>query len=146
MGPFGGFNPFQLMKGMNPLNLQSQMKDMMGKNMPFDPEAMFGNMMNPPQSEPLEEAKPYNVFETHDDVYIRIPINADEINPKSIKVFYTSNKATIKNYPEENEQEIITLPCTVKRTGGKAAYRDGILEVRMVKDWDHHYTEIDIRL
>ncbi|MEI5908022.1 Hsp20/alpha crystallin family protein [Bacillus spongiae] len=150
MGPFGGFNgfnPFKMMKDANPFNLQSQMKDIMEKNLSFDPKSLFGGYDRDEDEKDSEsKTESYTVFETHEDVYIRIPIDSTEVNPKRIKVFYTSNRATIVNYPEDGNREQVILPCTVKRNGGKAVYRDGVLEVKMVKDWDHHYTEIDIHL
>jgi HSP20 family molecular chaperone IbpA len=73
-----------------------------------------------------------------------IPIK-DEDCLKSLKVCHTSNQLIIENYPSESERQVYTLPATVRKKGGVATYKDGLLEVKIPKNTDLQYSEIDVK-
>ncbi|MDP4083589.1 MAG: Hsp20/alpha crystallin family protein [Bacillota bacterium] len=82
-------------------------------------------------------------FETHDFVYIRIPIkNEDWL--KKLKIYHTSNQLIVEHIPEYDDKHTITLPAIVKKKGSAANYKDGMLEVRIPKNVDMQYSQIDV--
>ncbi len=84
-----------------------------------------------------------NVFETHSFIYIRIPID-DEDWLKNMKIFHTSNQSMIHGVPNDDDQHIISLPALVRKKGTTVQYKDDILEIRLQKQVDIPYSEIDI--
>ncbi|MGR3764615.1 Hsp20/alpha crystallin family protein [Rossellomorea sp. NS-SX7] len=149
------------MNQMNPKEIDSYVQDMMKKmfpggwsNMMNPTEAMKGHQpfIHPMSNEPNhQESKastpansiPVNIFETFEDVYIRLKI-PDEEWMKQMKIFHTSNQAIIENIPEHGDRQVLTLPSLVKRKGAIAQFRDGILELKIPKSIDIQYTEIDV--
>lgn len=86
----------------------------------------------------------HHVFETHDDVYIQIPIE-DKKMLGNIKIYHTSNKAMIEGLPEAyDEKQIIILPAIVKKKGAQATYKDGLLEIKIPKNIDYQFSEIHV--
>ncbi|WP_175991391.1 Hsp20/alpha crystallin family protein [Bacillus sp. Marseille-Q1617] len=151
------------MNQMNPKEIDSYVQDMMKKMFPGG----WNNMMNPAETmkghqpfihpmsnEPNhhhQDSKgsspshsiPVNIFETFEDVYIRLKIPNDEWM-KQLKIYHTSNQAIIENIPEHGDRQVLTLPSLVKRKGAVAQFRDGILELKIPKSIDMQYTEIDV--
>lgn len=84
-----------------------------------------------------------NVFETHDDIFIRIPIQ-DEETLNNLKVYYSLNKCMIDGLDKNDRPQTIVLPATVKKKGAKAIYRDQVLEIKIPKSLDWQYSEIDV--
>lgn len=83
------------------------------------------------------------LFETHSDVYVRIPIKNTAIL-KHMKVYHTSNTSIIEGYPKPEDRHVFTLPAIVKKKGGSAQYRDGMLEIKLAKAADLQYSEIHV--
>lgn len=83
------------------------------------------------------------VFETHDYIYIRIPISEDEIIDK-IKIYYSLNKCMITGVFDNEQPYTIILPSTVKKKGATAIYRDHVLEIKIPKYSDWQFSEIDV--
>ncbi|UII54446.1 Hsp20/alpha crystallin family protein [Cytobacillus spongiae] len=147
-----------MMQQMNPQEIETYVQDMMKKMMPqqmdggFNPQDIMKGM-NPLQSDVgVDQSKtsshtssPLNasVYETHDYVYARIPIKQrDWLN--QLRIYHTSNQLIIEHIPELNDKQTITLPTIVKKKGSTAHFKDETLEVKMPKNIDLQYSEIDV--
>lgn len=97
------------------------------------------------QERSQKSSSPLNaqVFETHDYIFIRIPIE-DENWLKKMKILHTSNQSMIHGIPNENDQHVISLPALVRKKGTSAQYKNKVLEIRLQKLTDIPYSEIDI--
>jgi len=143
----------KLFQQMNPQDMEKNIQNMIAQFMPKEWQGMFdhNDMLSraasifPQNSQQSNNPSPpnlqANVFETFDDVYVRIPIEEEMV--QKIKIFHTSNQLIIENSTDGN-RETITLPALVKKKGTAAQYKDGILEVKMPKSVDLQYTEIDV--
>ncbi|MFD2445687.1 Hsp20/alpha crystallin family protein [Bacillus sp. CGMCC 1.16607] len=133
--------------------IEKFVQNMMGQMMPNNLQNMMKSQdwmktMNPQQNEgevrkTSDQILPYSVFETHNHVYIRIPIK-QESWLKQMKLYHTSNQLIVEHVPDENEKINITLPTLVRKKGTTASYKDGILEIKIPKAIDMQYTEIEI--
>ncbi|MBM4761995.1 Hsp20/alpha crystallin family protein [Bacillus sp. B15-48] len=83
------------------------------------------------------------VFETHDFVFIRIPIE-DEHWLKEMKIFYTSHELIIENIPKSEDKNTITLPVPVRKKGATATHRDCILEIKIPRSIQSQISEISV--
>lgn len=83
------------------------------------------------------------VFETHSFIYIRIPIE-EENWLKKMKILQTSNQSLIQGIPNNEDQHVISLPALVRKKGTTVQYKNDILEIRLQKQADIPYSEIDI--
>lgn len=83
------------------------------------------------------------VFETHDFIYIRLPIQKEE-NLDHLKIYYSINKCMISGLSEDADPYTIILPAIVKKKGATAIYRDQILEIKIPKSIDWQLSEIDV--
>lgn len=86
----------------------------------------------------------YHVFETHDDVYIQIPIH-DKGVLENIKIYHTANKSMVEGIPTKIDKHEIILPAIVKKKGAQAIYKDDLLQIRIPKNIDFQFTEIDVQ-
>jgi hypothetical protein len=135
---------------MKPEEINNYVQDVIGKVMPGN----FRGMMNPqdvfngfqpgaPSSTASSSPLNSSAFETHDFVYVRIPIK-DEEWIKLIRIYHTSNQLIVENIPQREDKHIITLPAIVKKKGSSANYKDGILEVKIPKNVDMQFSQIDV--
>ena len=109
------------------------------------PSDFHTNSHSNKESSPLKkDLYSAHIFETHDFVFAMIPIQ-DESCLKKMKVCHTSNQLIIEHFPVESERQVYTLPATVKKKGGLATYKDGLLEVKIPKSTDLQYSEIDVK-
>ncbi|MGM0845295.1 MAG: Hsp20/alpha crystallin family protein [Bacillota bacterium] len=165
MFPWNSFFPFNknmkdMMKNMNPQEVDQYVKGVMKQMFPSDWQGMqnpgdlmsnMNNMMNGSSSETSREHShqensekiPVNVFEALENIYIQLKISDEEL-VKKMKVFHTSNQAILENIPSAGERQVITLPSLVKKKGSSAQYKEGILEIKIPKSIDLQYTEIDV--
>lgn len=136
------------MKNMKPEEIDHFVQDLMKKIMPsnmmgsLNPQELFDNFQIPNQyqnSGPLQAA----AFETHDYVYVRIPIKSNEWI-KQLRIYHTTNQLIVEHIPNPEDKNIITLPAIVKKKGAAAHYKDGILEVKIPKNIDMQYSQIDV--
>ncbi|HEY4551977.1 MAG TPA: Hsp20/alpha crystallin family protein [Bacillaceae bacterium] len=140
--------------GLFPFN--EELKKLSGKVNPADIENYISQTINkfiPPHMDHLhaqQKAETENslefsakVFETFDDVFIRIPLE-QEHTLGQIRIFHTSNQAIIENLLKEGDRHTVTLPAIVKRKGAKAVAKDRMLEIKIPKNIDFQYTEVDI--
>lgn len=124
-------------QGMIETTIPSNMKGMMN---PFD-------LMNHSQTRQEQRASvaPLNStsFETHDYVYVRIPLKNDDW-VKKVHIYHTSNQLIVEQIPHAEDKHTITLPAIVKKKGAVAHYKDGMLEVRIPKNVDLQFSQIDV--
>lgn len=139
---------------MKPDEIENYVQQMMGKmlqpNMKgmLNPEDWLKGMQqhNTPETEkPTASTAGLNaeMFETHDFVFVRVPLK-DEALLKQMKLFYTSNQVIIEHIPDMSDKHTLVLPATVKRKGPAANYKDGVLELKLPKNVDLQFAEIDI--
>ncbi|KIL80321.1 Hsp20/alpha crystallin family protein [Bacillus badius] len=84
------------------------------------------------------------VFETHEAVYVRVPVSNPGIF-NELKIFHTSNQLILEGLPAPDSKRVIVLPAIVKRKGAAAQHKDGVLQIMIPKEIDFQYTEIDVR-
>ncbi|MED4531982.1 spore gernimation protein GerT [Metabacillus fastidiosus] len=138
--PLNGNNSADFFKNMNPSEvenyIQHVMKSVFGgdfsQNFPFQ-----GDLMNSKQKN-----DPYEIFETSDFIYVKIPMKEELLS--SVKIQHTASQLIIANYPTEGKQKKIMLPSSVKRKGTRAKYKNKLLEIRLLRNEDHHFSEIPI--
>jgi HSP20 family molecular chaperone IbpA len=96
------------------------------------------------KQEPVNSSPHVSAFETHDHVYVRVLIK-DESHLATLKVFHTSNQLIIEGLPTLDDKHVVTLPSIVKMRGAVSEYREGFLQIRLVKRTDLQFTEIDVQ-
>ncbi|MCP8967225.1 Hsp20/alpha crystallin family protein [Ectobacillus ponti] len=91
----------------------------------------------------LSKSPPFviSMFETHDDVYLKIPI-VDPAKLSAVKVRYSPNQAIVEGIPSPEDQHIVKLPALVRKKGASKEYRDQILQIKLPKAKTASYTEI----
>jgi hypothetical protein len=132
---------------MKPDEIDQFIKGIMGNVMP----SQSGGTLNSedivnhykPQSSHQTNVLKSTAFETHDSVFVRIPIK-DESLLKGLQIYHTANQLMVENIPELGNKHSITLPAMVKKKGSTAKYKDGILEIRLIKTYDIQYSQIDV--
>ncbi len=138
------------MKKMKPEEIDNFIQDIMGKVMPanmrgmMNPQDMFGGFQSSvgqPQS-PTDLLNS-TAFETHDFVFVRIPIKNEEWI-KQIRIYHTTNQLIVEHVPQQEDKHTITLPAIVKKKGATANFKDSMLEVKIPKNIDMQYSEIDV--
>jgi HSP20 family molecular chaperone IbpA len=151
MFPFNFF-PFNKdmknkLQHMKPDEIDQFIKSILGNVMP----AQTGSTMNSQdfinqfRHQASQQANSLNStsFETHDSVFVRIPIK-DESLLKELRIYHTANQLMVENIPESDHKHSITLPAMVKKKGSSAKYKDGILEIKLIKSHDIQYSQIDV--
>ncbi|WP_027725379.1 hypothetical protein [Tuberibacillus calidus] len=147
MNPF--FNPDQLktyienmqkpfLQGMpfKPEDIQKYVMDTVSQ---FMPDFLKNDNIAFKRTQPESEVQ---VFETHDFVIARIPTRFDSnLRPR---LSMDSYHLYVKGLPDRNEELKLQLPCPVKPKYAKAEYKNGILEVRMLKQGPEATREINI--
>jgi HSP20 family molecular chaperone IbpA len=140
----------ETMQKMKPEQIDNYVQDIIGK---FMPENMKG-MMNPQdlftgiQSSVSQQQSTSGVlnstaFETHDFVYVRIPLKNEEwVN--QLRIYHTSNQLIVEQIPQQGDKHTITLPAIVRKKGASANYKDGILEIKIPKNVDMQFSQIDV--
>ena len=115
------------------MNSQEMMKD-------FD---LFHSSNQQPSTAENTQNLKYSIFETHDNIFVRIEIETEEWL-KELKLYHTSNQLLIEHIPAIDDKNTIPLPSLVKKKGTTAHFKDGILEVKIVKNMDMQFSEVDI--
>lgn len=124
----------EIMENMMPGNMRGMMN-------PQDIMSHFQTPLGSQQQAP--DALMSTTFETHDFVFVRIPVKSEEWL-KQIAIYHTSNKLLVEHIPEREDKHSITLPAIVRKKGAAANYRDGILEIRIPKNIDMQFSQIDV--
>lgn len=137
------------MQQLNPEDINKYIQNMMGQMIPEQMQGMmnpqdFMKGFNKQQQQTANSSKlPSSVFETHDFVYVRIPLK-EEAWRKNLRLFHTSNQMIIEHIPEYEDKHIITLPALVKKKGTTALIKEDILEVKIPKNVDMQFSEVDV--
>lgn len=148
MFPFNKDMKNQLQK-MKPEEINNYVQDLIGNIMPNMSDMMKGQDLfknfQPTDSiqRSTKSALNSSAFETHDYVFVRIPIrNEDWL--QQLRLYHTSNQLIVEHIPETEDSNTITLPAIVKKKGAIANYKDGVLEIKIPKNIDMQYSQIDV--
>lgn len=163
MFKFHSFFPFnkemqEMLEKVNPAEIQKFVHESISKAVPPTlPQQLgqmdfFNNAYRNDQGRDTEDSKPFpadrkykpKVFETHNEVYVQLDVKNTE-KLKELKVFHTSSQLIIEGLPDKGEPLTLSLPAIVKKKESRARYKDGILEIKLIKWMDHSYTQIDIK-
>lgn len=132
---------------MNPDEIDQFIKGILGNVMPSQSESSINpkDIVNQYRNSPPQQANTLktSAFETHDSVFVRIPIK-DEAQLRELRIYHTPNQLIVENLPERDHKHSINLPAMVKKKGSSAKYRDGILEIKLIKSYDIQYSQIDV--
>ncbi|WP_040208618.1 Hsp20/alpha crystallin family protein [Neobacillus jeddahensis] len=134
---------------MKPAEIDKYVQDLMGKIMPgnmkgmMNPQDMFGGFPSSVSQQATAGGLNSTAFETHDFVFVRIPLKDDEW-AKQIRIYHTSNQLIVEHIPKQEDKHTITLPAIVKKKGATANIKDGMLEVKIPKNVDMQFSEIDV--
>ena len=150
MFPFNFF-PFNKdmknkLQHMKPDEIDQFIKGILGNVMPAQSESPMNSQdftNHRPQSSQQVNSLNSTVFETHDCVFVRIPIK-DESLRKDLRIYHTANQLMVENIPERDHKHSITLPAIVRKKGSSAKFKDGILEIKLIKSHDIQYSQIDV--
>ncbi len=97
---------------------------------------IFNYFRNPSaQQTSTEDGLNIIIFETHEAVFVRIPIT-DEKWLTQLRIYHTANQLIVEHIPNKEDKQTIELPVLVKKKGATAKCKDGILEVKLVKSLD----------
>ncbi|WP_026694937.1 Hsp20/alpha crystallin family protein [Peribacillus kribbensis] len=144
--PFGK-NTDDIMKKMNSMEFQPYMEKFFSQFFPNGkgmedkgfPASLFKGGLN---TAGAPSPSGIQVFETHDSVYVRVPVR-DSASLKRLKIYHTTNQLILDGFPEKNNKELITLPSIVKKKGASALLKEDILEISIPKGEDMQYSEIN---
>jgi HSP20 family molecular chaperone IbpA len=70
-------------------------------------------------------------------------VNSEESLTR-LKLSHTSHLLLLENIPELGDKHSIPLPSLVKKKGSTAHYKDETLEVKIPKNIDTQYSEINV--
>jgi HSP20 family molecular chaperone IbpA len=151
MFPFNFFPFNKEMKNklqhMKPDEIDQFIKGILGNVMPAQSGSTINSQdfVNQYRPQPSQQANSLNstAFETHDSVFVRIPIK-DESLLKDLRIYHTANQLMVENIPERDHKHTITLPAMVKKKGSNAKFKEGILEIKLIKSYDIQYSQIDV--
>jgi len=138
------------MAKMKPEEINNYVQDVLGKIMPgnmkagINPAEMFQGFQSS-GSTPLSNSDGLNAaaFETHNYVYVRISIKHEDWI-KQLRIYHTSNQLIVEHIPRHEDKHTITLPAIVKKKGASATFKDGVLEVKIPKNIDLQFSQIDV--
>lgn len=136
-------NGFPYTNGNN--NFQNMLSDTLNKSMP---SFFGGGMMNSNQNQPNQNNRSiqqadYKTFETHEFVLVRVTL-PKQANTNNIRLLLDSHQLTVKGIHSDGSDLRIQLPAAVRPKYAKADYKDGILEVRLMKKGPESQAEIRI--
>ncbi|MFZ7944338.1 MULTISPECIES: Hsp20/alpha crystallin family protein [Bacillaceae] len=137
------------MQKMKPEEINNYVQDLVEKMMPnmrgmMNHQDLFNGFQSSAEKQHAANG-PLNssAFETHDYVFVRIPIpNEDWL--KQLRLYHTSNQLIVEHIPQQEDSNTITLPAIVKKKGAAANYKDRVLEIRIPKNIDMQYSQIDV--
>lgn len=128
------------MENMNQNEIDQFIKGILGNVIPSQsgssPNIQY---MKTPQANTLKTT----AFETHDSVFVRLPLK-DEALVKELRIYHTANQLIVENFPEKDQKHSIPLPAMVRKKGSSAKYKDGILEIKLIKSVNNQYSQIDV--
>jgi hypothetical protein len=137
------------MQKMKPEEIDNYVQDLLGKIMPsnmrgMNPQDFFsGGVQSSVQQPSATGGLNSTAFETHDFVFVRIPIKHDDWI-KNLRIYHTTNQLIVEHLPQHDDKHVITLPAIVRKKGATANYKDNMLEVKIPKNIDMQYSQIDV--
>ncbi|MDR6122748.1 hypothetical protein QFZ87_002345 [Bacillus sp. SLBN-46] len=136
------------MQKMKPEEIDNYVQDLLGKIMPsnmrgMNPQDFFSGVQSSVQQPAATGGLNSTAFETHDFVFVRIPIKHDEWI-KNLRIYHTTNQLIVEHIPQHDDKHVITLPAIVRKKGATANYKDNMLEVKIPKNIDMQYSQIDV--
>lgn len=152
------FSPFNKkmnsqLSPLNPNEIERFVKEMMGQMMSGQMQGMMNNSewmssSNSPQQNNADvktngAALSYSVCDTHNHIFVRIGIK-EESWLSTLKLYLTTNQLIIEHIPNQNDKITVTLPAIVRKKGTTTSYKDEILEVKIPKNIDMQYSEIEV--
>ncbi|HHY74782.1 MAG TPA: hypothetical protein GX497_16460 [Bacillus bacterium] len=96
-----------------------------------------------PQANTKVDPLKINVFESHEDVFIQLPVKHKN-DLRAGKIFYNSNQLIIKDIPNIGDKHKVLLPAIVQQRGARIHHKNGILQIKIPKADDIQFTEIDL--
>jgi len=138
---------------MNPNDIDKYVQNMISNMFPKDMDGMLNpqewlkgvqSFTNDQPSSHKESNLNVIVFETHDFVFLRIPIKEDHWL-REIKIFHTSHEAIIEHIPSPGDKHIVKLPAAVRKKGAVATYKEEVLEIRIPRSVQTQISEIEIQ-
>ncbi|WP_170007125.1 Hsp20/alpha crystallin family protein [Bacillus fonticola] len=142
--PFQNSTSQSPFSNMNTDQFTSYFESMMKQ---FSPEQMASVLQQnhtPPNSHSASDSGlQEQIFETHEDVYVRMHIKKREWL-EQMRLHYTSNQLIVSHAPEHDDEWTWTLPAIVRRKGAKATLKEDVLEIRIPKSIDYQWTEIEL--
>jgi hypothetical protein len=140
-----------MMGQMKPDEIDSYVNNLLEKMLPgnmkgmTNPQDLFSGMNFSGQQQPAAAPGALNSssFETHDFVFVRIPLKNEEWI-KQLKLYHTTNQLIIEHIPEFDDKHTIPLPAIVRKKGSSANFKDGTLEIKLPKNIDMQFSEIDV--
>jgi hypothetical protein len=161
MFPWSKMFPFpkDYMKGdiFKQSDVEKLMKKAMGGKLPPNPESLMHSndffeqsfdLLNRVQEKKKQKKKPIfqsNVFETHEDVFVRFPLTSEE-KLRELVIYHDASTCFLENIPNSGSKQEIKLPCMVKSSGSTAKYNKGILEIKIPKETINSKTKIPIEI
>jgi HSP20 family molecular chaperone IbpA len=144
-------NSKDMLQKMNPDEIDKYVQGIMEKMMPgsmrgmMNPQDIMNSFQQPFGGQTTQTSTILNssAFETHDYVFVRIPLK-DEEWLKQLKIYHTSNQLIIEHIPNHEDKHTVTLPAIVKKKGAVANFKDGMLEIRIPKNIDMQFSQIDV--
>lgn len=143
----------KLMQQMKPEEIENHVQDMLKKMFPPQLQSMinptnFSQQENRAPQQDASQVQPSTsieatVFETHHFVYVRIPIK-DESWIRKMRVYHSSNQMFIEQIPNDGDKTVITFPAIVRKKGSTSTFQDDILEIKLLKNTDFQFSEIEI--
>jgi len=148
MFPWNNQFPFQKeylekFSRLNPEDFQQFMNEIMNQFMPKNAESLLNSFMSNMNSSVPSIKHKEEVFETHDYVYVKIPLNQIK-DIKNMKILHTPYQCMIENYHQPEYSYKVMLPTAVAKKGAKAVVKGDLLEIRFSKKKDWQYSEIEI--
>jgi HSP20 family molecular chaperone IbpA len=109
-------------------------------------DQIFSQAMPNANGQPLfnsgQDSVKSEVFETHHWMFVRIKVPNRAIASK-LRISLGVNQVRVSGLTKEIET--IGLPATARLEGARAIYKDGILEIRIPKDLNEQFHEVNIQ-
>jgi hypothetical protein len=96
-----------------------------------------------PQTEKTIDQLKANVFETHNFVIARIKVSK-QADPRKLRFYVANNQLRVDGLAHDNNQ-FIQLPANVRFRESRAVFKNGIFEIRMPKEAQKRFKEINVR-
>jgi hypothetical protein len=137
---------------MNPNDIDKYVQNMITNMFPKQMDSMLNpqewlkgvhSFTNEHPSSANEQSLNAAIFETHDYVFIRIPIKED-LWLRNMKIYHTSHEAIIEHIPTPDDKHTLKLPAAVRKKGAVAHFKDETLEIRIPRSIQTQISEIDI--